>query len=240
MIERIGNKKLQANVYTRGVNLIELAIAMAIGAIILLGITSIYASSKKSSTVQNGLSRVQENGRFALNFLSRDLRMAGYPQGSGPLAFNDSTTTEGAIGLADQITLQYNQPIVTTVDCTGIVTNPIINKYDIQINAKGISSLYCNNIELIEGIDSLQILYGLDTDNTPDAVANIYITADNVANRWARIVSVRLAVLANSVTESSNVKTKNSYSVLGSNISGFNDYKTRRIFNSTIMLRNNI
>ncbi len=240
MIDRINHKKFQANFYTRGVNLIELSIAMAIGAIILLGITSIYASSKKSSTVQNGLSRVQENGRFALNFLSRDLRMAGYPQGSGPLAFNDITTTEGATGLSDQITLQYNQPSITTVDCVGVVTNPIINKYDIQVNAKGVPSLFCNNIELIEGIDSLQILYGLDTDSTPDAVANIYITADNIANRWARIVSVRLAVLANSVTESSNVKTKNSYSVLGSNITGFNDYKTRRIFNGTVMLRNNI
>lgn len=223
----------------KGVSLIELTIAMAIGTVILLGITSVYSSSKKANIVQNGLSRVQENGRFVIEFLTRDIRMAGYPQGSGPLAFNAITTTEGNVGNSDQITLQYNQPTALSTDCNGNLIDPIINKYDIQLNAKNIPGLFCNDIELIEGIDSLQILYGLDSDNIPDGVANTYITANAVAKRWARIVSVRLSVLANSITDSSNVKTKKSYTVLGSPIAGFNDNKTRRIFNATIMLRNN-
>jgi len=225
--------------YHRGVSLIELIIAMAIGAIILLGITSIYASSKKSSKVQEGLSRVQENGRFVIEFLSRDIRMAGFPQGSGPLAFNDLTTTEGAPGDSDQITLQYNPPTALFVDCNGNLVDPIINKYDIQLNAKNIPGLFCNDIELIEGVDSLQILYGLDTDNIPDGTANTYITANGIANRWARVVSVRFSVLANSISETSNVKTRASYDVLGSIINGFNDNKIRRIFNATIILKNN-
>ncbi len=226
--------------YSKGVNLIELLIAMAIGAIILLGITSIYASSKKASSVQTGLSRVQENGRFVMEFLTRDIRMAGFPQGAGPLAFNDVTTTEGAAGASDQITLQYNQPTPLTADCNGNLIDPIVNQYDIQLNANNVPGLFCNNVELIEGIDSLQILYGMDTDNIPDGVANTYITADDIANRWARIVSVRIAVLANSIQETSNMKTRKFYTVPGTNINGFNDNKNRRVFTATIMLRNNI
>jgi len=228
------------NFKINGVSLIELIIALAIGAIILLGVTSVFSSSKKSATVQTGLSRVQENGRFVIDFLTRDLRMAGYPQGAGPLAFNQVTTTEGLAGAPDQITLQYDQPTALTPDCTGVLVDPIVNNYNIQLNAAGQPGLFCNNVELIEGVDSIQILYGMDTDNIPDGVANSYIPADQLANRWARIVSVRLAVLANSITESSNVKTRNSYTLLGSNIAGFNDNKTRRVFNTTIMLRNNI
>ncbi len=227
------------NFNCKGVNLIELTIAMAIGSIILLGVTSVYTSGKKAANVQNGLSRVQESGRFVMEFLSRDIRMAGYPQGSGPLAFNSVTTTEGAVGTPDQITLQYNKQLPTSTDCNGNVVDPIVNKYNIKLNASSIPSLYCNDIELIEGVDSLQVLYGLDTDNIPDGIANSYITAEDITGRWARVVSVRLAVLTNSVTESANAKTKASYNVLGSTINGFNDNKVRRVFNTTIMLRNN-
>jgi len=234
------NSKQCNTVIPRGVSLIELIIAMAIGTIIILGITTVFSNSKKSSTVQNGLSRVQENGRYVIEFLTRDIRMAGFPQGAGPLAFNQVTTTEGIANAPDQITLQYNPPTAATADCTGVLVDPIVNKYDIQLNANGNPGLFCNNVELIEGIDSIQILYGMDTNNIPDGVANSYIPANNIANRWARIVSVRLAILANSITQSSNVKTRNSYSLLGSNVAGFNDNKTRRVFNTTIMLRNNI
>jgi len=223
----------------KGVNLIELTIAMAIGAIILLGMTSVYSSSKKASTVQNGLSRVQENGRFVMEFLTRDIRMAGYPSIFGPQAFNIATTVEGPAGTSDRITLQYNKPTPAATDCNGNDVEPIINKYDIQVNASNIPGLFCNDIELIEGIDSLQILYGLDTDSTPDNVANTYITANNVAGRWDRIISVRISVLANSITQSSNVITRDTYTLLGSDITGFNDNRARRVFNATIMLRNN-
>ncbi|MFV2060337.1 MAG: PilW family protein [Gammaproteobacteria bacterium] len=224
----------------KGVNLIELTIAMAIGAIILLGITSVYSSSKKANTVQNGLSRVQESGRFVLEFLTRDIRMAGYPQGAGPLAFNNATTNEGAAANSDQITLQYNQPTPLTADCNGNLVDPIINKYDIQLNANNVPGLFCNDIELIEGIDNLQILYGMDSDNIPDGIANTYVNADDVATQWARIVSVRIAVLANSVRETSNMRTRSAYTLLGTNVNGFNDNRNRRVFNATIMLRNNI
>jgi type IV pilus assembly protein PilW len=70
----------------RGFSLVELMIAMAIGLALLAGVTHIFTSSKATYRVQEGLSRVQENGRFALELLGRKIRMGGY-QGCANLRF---------------------------------------------------------------------------------------------------------------------------------------------------------
>ncbi len=62
----------------RGLSLIELMIAMVIGLVLLLGITQIFIASRAASRLSEGAARTQENARFALDFLQRDLRMAGH------------------------------------------------------------------------------------------------------------------------------------------------------------------
>lgn len=61
-----------------GVSLVELMIALVIGLIIMLGVVQIFTASHAASRLSEGASRVQENARFALEFLERDLRMAGH------------------------------------------------------------------------------------------------------------------------------------------------------------------
>lgn len=63
---------------TRGVSLIELMVALAIGAVLVLGLVEVFAASRTAYQLSTGLARVQENGRFAMDFLQRDLRMAGH------------------------------------------------------------------------------------------------------------------------------------------------------------------
>lgn len=60
-----------------GLSLVELMIAVTLSLILGLGIIQIFSSSKQTSRVQNALARLQENARFALDILSRDIRMAG-------------------------------------------------------------------------------------------------------------------------------------------------------------------
>lgn len=60
-----------------GLSLVELMIAVTLSLILSLGIIQIFSSSKQTSRVQNALARLQENARFALDILSRDIRMAG-------------------------------------------------------------------------------------------------------------------------------------------------------------------
>ena len=62
----------------RGLSLVEIMIAVTISVVLLAGVGKIFVSSKQTYRVQDALSRVQENGRFAADFLSRGIRMAGY------------------------------------------------------------------------------------------------------------------------------------------------------------------
>jgi type IV pilus assembly protein PilW len=61
-----------------GVSLIELMIALVIAGLIALGLVQIFGASTATSQMTDGLSRVQENGRFATQFLQRQLRMVGF------------------------------------------------------------------------------------------------------------------------------------------------------------------
>jgi len=62
----------------RGVTLVELMIAITISSIVMIGIGSVYTSSKRSFKLQEEFSRLQENGRFAINHITRFVRSAGY------------------------------------------------------------------------------------------------------------------------------------------------------------------
>lgn len=61
----------------RGLSLIEMMIAIALGAVLLLGLVEVFSTVKAAYVTANGLSRIQENSRFAMEFLRRDARMAG-------------------------------------------------------------------------------------------------------------------------------------------------------------------
>lgn len=61
-----------------GFSLTELMVAMTVSLILMYGMGQIFISSKRTYTAQEGLSRLQENGRFAIEMLGRSVRMAGY------------------------------------------------------------------------------------------------------------------------------------------------------------------
>ncbi|MDL1859868.1 prepilin-type N-terminal cleavage/methylation domain-containing protein [Betaproteobacteria bacterium PRO7] len=62
----------------RGLTLIELMISITIGLIILGALTYIYVGSRGAYRTNENLARVQESGRFALDFIAQDLRMTNY------------------------------------------------------------------------------------------------------------------------------------------------------------------
>ncbi len=95
--------------------------------------------------------------------------------------------------------------------------------------------------ELIQGVEAMQVKYGVDTDG--DLLANTYVTADNVTN-WSTVVSINIAVLARSIDETGVEKDKQTYNLLGGAAAGggtygpFNDRRQRAVFTTTITLRN--
>ena len=91
-------------------------------------------------------------------------------------------------------------------------------------------------IELVEGVENLQILYGVDTDN--DQVPNQYLQANLVAN-WLLVVTVRVTVVVNSVDDVGSTSTPTLTCDVQDCIDG-EDYDglIRRAFSQTIQLRN--
>lgn len=61
-----------------GFSLVEMMIAMTISLVIILAVTQIFVSSRGTYSYTEGMSRVQESGRFAVDFIAHDIRMSGY------------------------------------------------------------------------------------------------------------------------------------------------------------------
>jgi type IV pilus assembly protein PilW len=73
---------------TKGFSLIELMISILIGLIVLNGVIQIVVGSKRSYLDNQAISQIQENARFALDTLAREIRVAGY-MGCMPLSLGE-------------------------------------------------------------------------------------------------------------------------------------------------------
>lgn len=61
-----------------GFSLIELMLALALGVVVTYGIVQLFVGNNQTNTMLNGQSRMQEAARFAVDFVSRSARAAGY------------------------------------------------------------------------------------------------------------------------------------------------------------------
>jgi len=80
----------------QGLSMVELLVALAISSILLLGISTIFLDSRKTDRLGVSLSRIQETGRFAVNFLAKDIRMAGYQGCVDPTALEINIIAQNA------------------------------------------------------------------------------------------------------------------------------------------------
>lgn len=69
----------------QGLTLIELLIAMAIALVLIFGVVTLYSQSLQQARLNANLAQMDENSRFALDKLAKDVRMAGF---SGCLAYD--------------------------------------------------------------------------------------------------------------------------------------------------------
>ena len=70
-MKNVNNKQL-------GFSLLEVFIALGLGALMTAAVITFFAGNKVNYNIQQGLAQLQENGRFAEYMLTQDLRMAGY------------------------------------------------------------------------------------------------------------------------------------------------------------------
>lgn len=67
-----------------GLSLIELMISLVIGLILVLGVVRVFSASQHGYRVQESTGRLQENARFAMETLGRELRHADFFGGADP------------------------------------------------------------------------------------------------------------------------------------------------------------
>lgn len=217
-------------------------IAIVIGALLMIGIIQILISVRQASDLQDGLGNLQENGRFALYFLEKDIRAAGFPREANIPPFlvaAGETSNDVGPNNSDIITVQYQG----TVDCLNqaVAGGVVSNRYFIAVS-NGENNLMClgngnaTAQPLVQGIESLQALYGEDRDE--DGRADAYVSAPNVGD-WDNVVATRVSVLATSSANLLDEAVTQSYAMLDETAIGpFVDRVRRTPFTTTVEIRN--
>jgi type IV pilus assembly protein PilW len=62
-------------VAARGFTLVELMVAVVLGILVSIGLVSVFGATSKTNRIQDALSQLQENGRYAVNRMTYDLRL---------------------------------------------------------------------------------------------------------------------------------------------------------------------
>lgn len=226
-----------------GLSLVELMVAMVLGLILMAGAIQIMAGTRQSFRFNEGMTIIQENGRYAISILERNIRLTGFPAErsnlpSAAFSIDTANTSDNDNAPGDRLSVQYEAAVADR--CNGVATAgaPVqIHNFDVTAN-----SLRCGGNPLIDGVDVMQVQYGVDTDD--DFIPNLFVNANDVnagiknpgTPDWNNVVSIRVAVLVNSINRI-QAPANRSYVVLD-RVFAFNDGLARRVFSTTIPLRN--
>lgn len=161
------------------------------------------------------------------------------------IAPGNTTTSIGVFGEDAQIT-NY-EPVIYYIAPSNF--NPNVNALKMRdlkaILIGGNETVTMDEEELLDGVESMQILYGLDVDN--DQVTDRYEAANDIAvAEWPSVITVRLGLLMSTGEEVAAQIDTNTYNVAGTLISDSStpahagDQKLRYVVNTTVGLRNRV
>jgi type IV pilus assembly protein PilW len=250
----------------QGFSIVELMIALALGSLITLAAVQLFSTNQRTFQLQQGLTDVQEQGRFALDYISRDLRLMGLrdPAVAGPdpgLLLADTTVGAavvpasqdgGAVGAGnDRLTFSFHAR-AGDMDCEGDVTAAaalVANTYWVggpdndQLFCAGSIDAATVGLVLVEGVDSFQVQLGIDTTVDGVPAAGHYRRLNEVA-ATDQIVSVRIGLLVRAMQ--GNLPTSLAPPqdllvldrVLTAGDPPLEDVTVRRLFTATIRARN--
>lgn len=237
----------------KGLTLIELMVALLLGLIFSAAAFQLLFANQRTFGLQQTLASLHEDGQMALRYMAADIRNAGRGtilQGTIPPVVLDPNAANGHSqngGTNDELVIQY----FGTSDCQGTTSASeveIINRYFVQNGALLCSgNLTADTVELLNGVESFQVQYGVDTVKDGIPGVTTYVNASSTMldvdpadpNSTAVLVAVRVAILLSS--EEMNQQSpsgSNTYHVLDQQVTSASDRRIRRVFSSTIHIRN--
>jgi prepilin-type N-terminal cleavage/methylation domain len=119
-------QNLRKRIYKQhGFTLVELMVVVVIFFFILAGVFTAYITQHHASVVQAQVSDAQQNARIAMDFLSKEIRMAGFGKPAGavngfsnavsPAINNDATSGNNILNGTDQITIVTGYRQISTL-----------------------------------------------------------------------------------------------------------------------------
>ena len=265
---------MKRKITIKGFSIVELLVAITISSLLLLGVTKIFIDTKASYNLREGLSRLQENGRFAMDLAQISFRQTGFkangfqantaafladatnygPANNNFIAGQVVAGSEGGaavpIPVPDTLSFRFQQPSAApfVIECNPNLPAPLPATTPVVANTIHVtanSTLNCidsagNDQQIIDGVENMQVLYGVDSDL--DRVADMYIPANTVTANgdWPQVVSVRIALLLSTVDSAINIPDTTVYNLLGTPVGPFNDSLRRQVFTTTVAFRNQL
>jgi len=104
----------------RGLSLVELMVAITISLLLLAGVLQIFIGSRQTYTMQDGMARLQENARYALDRISQDISRTGY------LGCTDSSNVTVVNNLTVQTPTYDYATAIAGQDNTGVGNTDIL------------------------------------------------------------------------------------------------------------------
>ncbi|MCI0734505.1 MAG: PilW family protein [Methylococcaceae bacterium] len=159
-----------------GLTMIELMIAMLLGLVLMGGVVQIFVGTKQSYNLQEAQSRLQENGRLAMHFLPRDIRLADFNGCRSRQQYSTSTNV-----IADPIVA--GTPVIDPLDPASI--------WDPNGGITGsdnvIAGTQVGGTNVVAGTDIINLQFGGScgghlVGNMKSDNANIQIDANNTCN----------------------------------------------------------
>ena len=154
--------------------LVEVLIAMAIVGVVMGAIYGIFVSSNRSYHTQDSVTEAQQGVRFGLDFMVRDIRMAGF----NPLGTLGTLNPGFELATATQLRFTSDMNMSNTIDNTDrerityefdAPTNTLVRTlYEGQVDAGGnpVQSVQT----LIDNVNALTFTY---LDENSDGIVNI-------------------------------------------------------------------
>ena len=134
-------------------------------------------------------------------------------------------------GVSTNVTYSINP----SFDHDGIATTPAVPSLMRSINGGAAEAI-------VPGVETMQLMFGEDTNVPYDFQADRYVTAASVTD-WESVVSVRISILVRSPDADSDCTP--GYTLDGVNVASGNvpaaangDFHTRRVYSTTISVRN--
>ncbi len=215
---------------------------------VALPLTADMGSATGTLQVPIGSTNGVASGDIALVYSCEAIsvfQVSGYDSATGVISHAANAAGNVPGNANDTVNYSYRQAVthVVPVETVAYFVAPSTRVGDATDPAPaGTTSLWrrrgLNPVEeLVEGIEQLQVLYGVDTNG--DVLVDAYRTANNVTN-WNDVISVSVALLARSIEQYGVDTDRRTYNVLDVSVVAPADRRLREVFTATASIRNRV